>query len=203
MTGRFVGLGRTFLGVALVGLGVQQFLYGEFVVGRAPAWPSSVPGGVIWAWVTGAFFIAVGLALVTDRHVRPAALVAAVLVFFWALVRHVPFAATDHDFGGAWTNAGKALAFTGGLLLAAGAGTMTAPSTSRLMRFLNSRRELEYAGRVGLGLFLMASGVQHFLFVSFVNTLVPTWVGPPTFWTYFAGVALIAGGLGLMIPRTA
>jgi hypothetical protein len=41
------------------------------------------------------------------------------------------------------------------------------------------------------------------LFVPFVMTLVPAWVGAARFWTYFAGVALIAGGLGLIVPWTA
>jgi uncharacterized membrane protein len=46
------------------------------------------------------------------------------------------------------------------------------------------------------------SGVQHFLFASFVKGLVPGWIPGALFWTYFAGVALIAGGVGLMMPKT-
>jgi uncharacterized membrane protein len=59
-------------------------------------------------------------------------------------------------------------------------------------------------GRVCLGLFMLLGGIQHFRFVEFVVTLVPSWVpGGGLVWTYFAGVALIAGGVGLMIPTTA
>ena len=54
-----------------------------------------------------------------------------------------------------------------------------------------------------LGAFLVSSGIQHFLFVPFVATLVPAWIPGPRLWTEFAGVALIAGGLGLIVPRTA
>ncbi len=37
---------------------------------------------------------------------------------------------------------------------------------------------------------------------SFVDTLVPSWIPPgQRFWTYFAGVALISGGIGLLWPR--
>ena len=33
--------------------------------------------------------------------------------------------------------------------------------------------------------------------------LVPAWIPGHMFWTYFAGVALIAGGVGLLLPQTA
>src|SRR5262249_56813851 len=47
------------------------------------------------------------------------------------------------------------------------------------------------------------AGMQHFLFAPFVDTLVPTWIPPSArFWTCFAGVALIAGGVGMMVPKT-
>src|SRR5690606_2536116 len=53
--------GRGLFGVALVGLGIEHVVFGEFVTGRAPAWPSSMPGGVQWAHVSGAILIATGL----------------------------------------------------------------------------------------------------------------------------------------------
>jgi uncharacterized membrane protein len=59
-------------------------------------------------------------------------------------------------------------------------------------------------GRVCLGIFLIITGIQHFLFTPFVASLIPDWFpGDPVFWTYFAGIALIAGGTGLQNPRTA
>jgi uncharacterized membrane protein YphA (DoxX/SURF4 family) len=33
-------------------------------------------------------------------------------------------------------------------------------------------------------------------------SLVPTWIPGARFWTYFAGVALIAGGAGIIVPLT-
>jgi len=59
-------------------------------------------------------------------------------------------------------------------------------------------------GRVCLGVFLVITGIQHYLFTEFVASLIPAWFpGNAVFWTYLAGVALIAGGLGLWIPQTA
>ena len=33
-------LGRGFFALALIAFGVQQYLFGDFVPGRAPAWPA-------------------------------------------------------------------------------------------------------------------------------------------------------------------
>lgn len=89
---------------------------------------------------------------------------------------------------GAWTSAGKALVFAGGALAVSG----WRPGWSIPI------------GRCTLGLFLLIGGVQHFLFAKFVASLIPAWFpGNATFWTYFAAVALICGGIGLLIPHTA
>jgi uncharacterized membrane protein len=49
---------------------------------------------------------------------------------------------------------------------------------------------------------MVLAGIQHFLYPEFVKLLVPSWIPGPLFWTYFAAIALIAGGTGLVIPRT-
>jgi uncharacterized membrane protein len=61
---------------------------------------------------------------------------------------------------------------------------------------------MNVVGRCSLGAFLVLAGVQHFLFAQFVVTLVPTWIPGAMFWTYFAAVALIAGGVGIIFPPT-
>ena len=51
--------------------------------------------------------------------------------------------------------------------------------------------------------FLIIAGIQHFIYPQFVAMLVPAWVPPSRmFWTYLAGAALIAGGTGIVLPRT-
>jgi uncharacterized membrane protein len=58
-------------------------------------------------------------------------------------------------------------------------------------------------GRVCLGGFMMLAGIQHFMFAAFVASLFPPWIPGALFWTYFAGVALIAGGAGIIVPFVA
>lgn len=195
-------IGRVFFAISLIAFGVQQFLWGDFVPGRAPAWPSGVPGGLVWAYVSGVFLIAAGAAVLLRKKGRGAAEVVGVIIFAWALVRHIPLAAADRIYGGAWTNLGKALTFFGGAFAVAG----TLPKewgSGRVAAILDSEDAFTYLGRACLGLFMISSGVQHFLFAQFVALLVPTWIPGALFWTYFAAVALIAGGAGMNFPPTA
>ncbi len=45
--------------------------------------------------------------------------------------------------------------------------------------------------------------MQHVVYADFVTTLVPSWIPGQRTWTYFIGVALIAGGAGTLISGTA
>jgi len=189
---RLVPIGRAFYACALVAFGIQQFVFGEFVVGRAPAWPVGVPGQVVWAYLSGMVLIAAGLAIVFEVKARLAGIVAAALIFVWALVRHVPEVAADGGFGGAWTSAGKALALFGGAVAIVGLESGEGAS-GRMLQI----------SRLCLGAFLVLCGIQHFHFPDFVAQLVPSWIPGAYFWTYFTGVALFAGGLGLVAPWTA
>jgi uncharacterized membrane protein YphA (DoxX/SURF4 family) len=150
-------------------------------------------------------FVATGLAILAGRRARAAATVAGALIFLWALLRHLPVVAASPFLSADWTKAGKAAWFVGGsLTVAATFPTIGNDRTWFVRRLLNREREFVVAGRITLGLFQILTGVQHFKFTAFVASLIPPWFpGDAVFWTYFGGVALIAGGIGLLIPRTA
>jgi uncharacterized membrane protein YphA (DoxX/SURF4 family) len=192
--------GRFATGLALVAFGVGNFVVGDFVAGRAPAWPAGVPGQVGWAYLTGLVLIGAGLCILTGRWAMRAALAAAGLIAAWAFVRQIPHALLDPQFGGEWTKLGKALTFSGGLVGVAGSFRLYSPDATDAE--IHRAWLMRAVGRLSLGAFLVASGVQHFLFTPFVATLVPAWIPNPIFWTYFAAVALIAGGIGLVLAVT-
>jgi uncharacterized membrane protein len=202
---RLLPLGRIFFALAFIGLGIEHFLFQDFVTGRAPAWPDSVPGGSIWAYLTGAAFIATGIALLVGKKARLASVLAAALILFWALLRHIPVVAADSLLAPTWTRAGKALAFFGGALAMAGVSPREDGNRNLLLvKPLGSEQGLLLVGRICLGSFLIVTGIQHFLFDKFVALLIPPWLpGDAIFWTYFGGVCLIAGGIGLFIRKTA
>ena len=172
--------GRMFFAIGLAGFGVLQFIYGDFVPGRAPPWPEGIPARWIWVGVSGTILIAAGAAIISGWKAREASIVVGTLILFWALLRHLPLVAAN-PHGAVLTQAGKALALCGGAFAVAG---------------------FTILGRLGLGSFMILAGIQHFLFAGFVATLVPAWIPGSSFWTYFAGIALIAGGAGLLLRRT-
>lgn len=198
---RLVVTGRVFFGLALMGLGAGHFIFDAFITGRAPAWPASLPGARAWAWLTGASIIGIAGAILIGRRVREAALAGALLLFAWALLRHIPGLTATPFLSGVWTAAGKALTFTGGMLVMAA----TVPADPRGADGVDARSAVALStGRVCLAIFLVMTGVQHFLHTVFVASLIPEWFpGDATAWTYFAGVALICGGAGLLVRRTA
>ena len=200
---KIVPVGRVFFGIGLVAFGILQFIYVDFVPGRAPAWPPAIPGRLLWAYLSGALLIASGTAIISGKKAREAAILSGTMIFVWALLRHIPELAAD-PHGAVITNTGKALCLFGGAFAVAGSQpAQDGHSSGGLSRFVNLQDGFIYLGRFSLASFMISSGIQHFQFVQFVATLVPPWIPGHVFWTYFAGVALIAGGAGLLLPQTA
>ena len=87
--------------------------------------------------------------VLSGKKARSAALLAAFLIFSWALIRHIPFVAADSLFSGAWTRAGKALTFVGGALaIAATFPRIEADRARPLLKLANLGHELIVVGRV-------------------------------------------------------
>jgi hypothetical protein len=46
---------------------------------------------------------------------------------------------------------------------------------------------------------LVAYGIDHFLYLKGISTMVPSWIPAHYFWTYFAGIALIGAGITITL----
>lgn len=198
-----VKAGKYIFALAAISWGALHFIYGEFIIGRAPDWPDGLSGRQAWAYFSGLVLVTAGIAVLLETHGRRAMIVVALMVFSWALIRHIASLVIEPELGGRLTMAGKALTFFGGALAVAAVLPKIAGNAIRFLTLVNQTDNFILLGRFCLGTFMVICGVQHFLFDQFVQTLVPSWIPGALFWTYFAGVALIAGGLGLMIKKTA
>jgi uncharacterized membrane protein len=184
-------LGGLFFALALVGFGIENIVFGHYVVARAAPWPPDPLQQHLVAYVTGVLLLACGGAILAGRWTREAAIEAAVLILGWSLCLHWPRTIAGDTFGGDWTNALKAVVLaTGGLLVGARAAGSPSAVLSGLARL---------APHACAPFFLLA-GIQHILFVQFVETLIPPFIPFGRFWTYFAAGALLAGGFGLLTP---
>jgi uncharacterized membrane protein len=186
---------RFFFAIAMIAFGIQHIVYGEFVTRLVPKLPAWIPQHSLWAYVTGLVLIAAGIVIVLlPSAARIVSSLLGVLILLSFFIFYLPLLRVSPPLGGLWTNAGKALALSGGAFLVAASPTQAGIGVI-------DRRLMIPLSRLFLSAFMILAGVQHFLFASFVATLVPPWIPQHLFWTYFAGVALIAGGIGVLIPR--
>ena len=188
-------LGRIFFSVAMVTSGIQQLVTGDFVrlVPPLPAW---IPWHSFWPFLVGAVLILAGAAIGLGYRAQWAAVALGAMLLLSILFLHLPLAATDPLVGFMWTNPCKALAMLGGVLIVAGALPEEGSGISRLFGTLRPLGPLFFSG------FLILGGIQHFVYFDFVTKLVPSWVPRPDLWVCFTGLALIAGGVGILVPKT-
>jgi uncharacterized membrane protein len=184
-----VNIARLFYAVALLAFGIQHFIFGFLIAGRPMPWPAGLPGELIVAYTSGAILIVTAVAVIINKKATEALIVTAIMILLYAGLRNVIHVVTTLDTGGNLTNMGKALTLGSAALLVA--CSLEPSSKSRLL-------SLVFLCQYFTGLFLLASGIQHFLFADFVKFLVPAWIPGSLFFTYFSAVALCAVGLALL-----
>ncbi|MBS1822573.1 MAG: hypothetical protein JST61_11470 [Acidobacteria bacterium] len=199
MSKRLLAVGRSFFAIGLGSIGLMHFYFKNFPGVTVPEFPAWLPLRLLWVFALGAVLAAAGLCILFNLKGRKVAAWTGVLLLALVFVAHVP----DQLRGpyvavlGAWTNALKEMALAGGAWLAA------MSFTGDVDELPGSLEKALPMGRYLFGAMLALFGLEHFLYSKFVAALIPAWAGPQMFWTYFAGAALIAGGLGIMVKPVA
>jgi uncharacterized membrane protein YphA (DoxX/SURF4 family) len=188
--------GRIIFAIGIIGLGVLCFMSKDFIVGRPPVTTlaATMPGKVLWAYVSGSLLILCGLAVIFGFKGRLASIIVAILIFLFSfLLRHM-YEMKE------WASAYKTLALGGGALIIAA----SFPGTQDRSRegFLTNYTFV-YTGCLFFSLFFIICGFAHFRFDQFIiNDFIPGYIPFHPFWTYFCGACLLAAGVGLIIPPT-
>jgi uncharacterized membrane protein len=200
-----LALGRCFFGLATAASGVLQLAIGGFVrlVPPLPAW---VPAKAALPYVVGVVLVALGLAIASGRMARTAATLLAGLIMAMLVLVTPQAMVSNPDIdrpllrGFMYTNPLKCLALIGGAALIAAVwpdgelGLFPGGGVGKWAR----------VAPILLAAFLFVCGFQHYWYREFVDALVPAWIPPSQrFWTFFTGTALMAGGIGILVPRTA
>jgi len=183
---------RSFYALTLMVFGFQQCLLGTLVAGRPPALPAQ---GAVLAYITGALLIITGLLVLVQSKFQDGLLAIGFLILGGAALPNLVITVSQADTGAVLTNTGK------GLTLGSGAFLVFSTfyrGTSAPARAGKLGLRLAWLCRYWLGLFLLASGIQHFLFANFVKALVPAWIPGGLFWVYVSGIFLILSGLCLI-----
>ena len=180
---------------AVVAFGLLHLVYGAFVTRVVPSTGITEQAGAAAPYLVGTLLSIAGVLMLRPPHAYRVALLLAALLAVSFGVLHLPTAWVGPAWGGAWTSAFKALALSGGCLALAASTSRPIPGSPVAQRWA-------LLGRVFFSAFLLLGGIQHFIWATFVAALIPTWIPAPAFWVYFAGAALIAGAVGMLVPVT-
>ncbi len=188
--------GRTIFAIGMTGLGFFCFVFRDFIIGRPPMWQEHANDSIVFGAVCGSVIILTAFAILLAKQGGIAALIMAAMIFVFSVLRHLPVFMND------WVNAYKAFALLGGALIAAGSFLR---DEKRLLSYRIGHRPVNaviLTGTILLASFFIAAGYAHFKWAEGVQFLIPEFIPFRLFWTYFCGVCLFAGGIGILIPRT-
>ncbi len=196
-------IGRRFFGVGMLYLSVLCFVSADFIFGRPPV-VTDLP---ILAYLLGGVVgVSAIIALMNGKNAASAALfMALVILIFSFLIRYIPFFIRSVSFEKVlWgLNAFKTLAFVGGSLIIS-ASFFKDRGNDEPPFILNAKtvNSFKVTGIIFLSIFLIMSGLAHFKFLDFVISFIPEYIPFHEFFAPFTGVALVAGGVGLLLPLT-
>jgi len=182
--------------IGLLGIVVLQCIYSAPRPVIMPIVPVWLGPAIIWGYLFNLGFVFVAAALLTGRMAKQAALLFGAFMLVSFLFFHTPAVLSLYpNHFGSWTDALKALALSGaGFVIA---GFYPQQPQGGLFRLLD---KMSPVGPYFFGIMMVIFGYDHFIYLQFVETLVPAWMpGGAPFWTYFAGAALMAGGLGMIL----
>ncbi len=186
---------RISYGIMMAALGIQQLFYGTFRPVILP--PFTFPGIEILVYLTSAVLVLASFAIIFDKDAREVSLIFGVVflaLFVFCQVPYMLFADPNFKHLGEWANAEKELVFAGGGFIVA--ASYQANENGWKKSFINKFIPF---GSVLVCITMVSFGLDHLFYAQGVSTLVPSWIPGSMFWTYFAGAALIAAGLGIAL----
>jgi len=180
------------LGLAAAALGLQAVLQFRFLSGLVPlpSWMSARAALL----VLGLGLVTLGAALILARETRKAAGLLGLLWLLVVVLLHAPRLVLHPRAAGTWTNGFEVLALCGGAWVLFGLLPVKRDFVQGWQE--PSGRSLT-VGRWAFALSLPVFGVQHFMYVGYVASVIPGWIPGHTFWAYATGLCHIAAGLAL------
>lgn len=191
MESAIVWLSRKAYALCVIGVGIQQLVYGAISETYVPAAFLHFPGAHFLAYLWCVVYVLSGVAMLVGWKAYDVALVSAGVFLALDLFLQLPYYLFTGPYNllewsavvqeGAW--AGASLIF---------AGSFGAAPIHRLARLIP-------IGPVLFAIMFIVYGTDHFVYPTLVSTLVPGWIGGAMFWTYFAGIALIGAGISIIL----
>lgn len=192
--------GCLFYGLAMAGIGFQQLYYADFHPMILPPHHTWIPGLAICAYVTGVLLLLAGLAIAFNYRGKKVALWLGGILLLLFVVYYLPYMLIADKYYmhlGEWVNAEKELALCGGAFVTA--GVLQSPAGTKTNSIISLLEKCIPLGRIFFCITMISFGIDHFLYTKGIALLIPAWVGHGVFWTIFAGAALIASGVAILL----
>lgn len=184
-----ITIGRNMFLAGLAETAVYTFFRGETAMTRPRPLPDALQSlNPAMAYISGALLllgIAVFLWMKKDNLRANGLFLIVGCVLLLVTSRHILNLWRDH------INAFKSLWFISGSLLI----------VTTLDGYGQWKSKVFWLNLIVIALFFIDCGIAHFQFAGFVQELIPTFIPFRLFFTYFCGVCLILGGVGLFIPQ--
>jgi uncharacterized membrane protein len=197
---RIVALGRIIFGVAVVALGGEHLACAHLAAEPFPSQFHAIVIPVIpwipahpWlAYLTGAALLVAGLSILSNVQARAGALLFGGIVLGCALILHLPrMVVVPLD----WALRGEVcemLALSSAAFVLAGSLPRADGSARRWDRALAN------VGRVLFGIAVVVFGVDHFLALDLIASIIPAWMPWHMFLASLTGAAMIAAGVSIV-----
>ena len=192
---------RIVYGVMMIGLALQQIFYAEFRPVIVPA-IQHFPGYVFLVYLLSVFLIISGLSVIVEKYARSISIVTGGLLLLLILFTQVPYELFIDPYNahlGSWAFALKELAFCGSAFTVADTFNKADEQLKGGNFIMNLLEKMIPLGSVFFAVMLVCFGISHFLYVQFIQVLVPNWIPGHVFWTYLAGAALAASGIAIIL----
>lgn len=190
--GRVLALGPICEATALAIFSAEHFTAAHELMGIVPKW---LPGHLFWTYFVGAALLAAAISFIIWRQVRWSAAMLALLFLIIVATVDLPNIAVNLHERLFWILVVRETSFAGGAMVLAGSAW---PRDSRM------GAGLMRVGRAIVALVMIFYASQHFLFPRHVPgvplaKLTPAWVPAPVLLSWVVGIALLLGGIGLLI----
>jgi uncharacterized membrane protein len=192
--GKVLALAPVFAAAPLVVFSMQHFTDAKNLVPLVPKW---LPAHLFWVYFVGAALLSAGISFLVWVCVRwSAALLALLFLIIVATIDLPNLHAGLHDriF---WILTVREMSFAGGAMVLAGSVRPHGHWAGSLFMVV---------GRTIVALVMIFYAVEHFLHPLHVlgvplEKVTPAWMPAPAVIAYLVGLALLLGGVGLLIPR--
>jgi uncharacterized membrane protein YphA (DoxX/SURF4 family) len=189
--------GRIFYGIAIAVMGFLTIYFHDFPYMLIPPQHTWMTDHVLFVYLSGALLFLAGAYIAIDKKPMTIALLLGtvlLLIFCFYFIPYELLVSKKYMHFGAWENAVKELTLSSGAFVIA--GCFSTRNENPLIQLLS---KLIPIGTPVYALAIISYGIDHFLYGRGAADYIPSWIPGHIFWIYFAGVALLAAGIAILL----